>query len=677
MRKVILILTSFILWFGTFVYAQTQIFNSGAEWCSFKKSNSSVLNNWFDSPNSPRHSYDVLDYKLNLDIYNCFKSPYPKTFTANIEIKFKVDSVLNTIKLNAVNTSLAIDSIRLIGGPSLSFTHSSNILTVTMNRTYNVGEIATIKIYYRHIATTNDGAFYTYNGMVFTDCEPQGARKWYPCWDDPADKATLDLTAKVPSSVKLGSNGRLQDSTALADTIWYHWISRDPVATYLIVLTGKVNYNLDIVWWHKLSNPADSIPIRFYWNTGESTSNLNYIKSIIGPMTTYYSQKYGEHPFEKNGFCTTISGAGFTWGGMENQTLTTLCPNCWNESYVAHEFAHQWFGDMVTCATWADIFINEGFATFNEAVWKEYTGGYTAYKQQINSFASSYLSGNPGWAIYNPQWLTNPDINSLFNYAITYCKGACVLHMLRYTLGDSVFFAAIKAYATDTVNFKYKSTTVADFKDKIAQVTGQNLDWFFNAWIYQANHPYYQCGYNITNLGGNNWRLNFLAKQTQTNTGFFPMPIEIKVTFTSGPDTTVKFFNSVNNQITTFYFNRQPSTITFDPNNQIVIKQSAPLVVGINENEFNILPDKFVLNQNYPNPFNPVTNIEYSIPQDNFVKIQIFDITGREISTPVNEFKKAGRYNISFNALNLPSGVYFYKMSAGNFSDVKRMMLVK
>lgn len=677
MKKVILILSIFSFCFGTLVYGQTQTFNTGSEWCSWKKSNSLALNNWFDSPNSPRHSYDVLDYKLNLDIYNCFKTPYPKTFTANIEIKFRVDSVLNTIKLNAVNTSLAIDSIRLVGGPVLSFTHSNNILTVTMNRTYNVGEIATIKIYYRHIATTNDGAFYTYNGMVFTDCEPQGARKWYPCWDDPADKATLDLTVKVPSSVKLGSNGRLQDSTALADTIWYHWVSRDPVATYLIVMTGKVNYNLDLVWWHKLSNPADSIPIRFYWNTGENTSNLNYIKSIIGPMTTYYSQKYGEHPFEKNGFCTTISGAGFQWGGMENQTLTTLCPNCWNEGYVAHEFAHQWFGDMVTCATWADIFINEGFATFNEAVWKEYTGGYTAYKQQINSFASSYLSSNPGWAIYNPQWLTNPDINSLFNYAITYCKGACVLHMLRYTLGDSVFFAAIKAYATDTVNFKYKSTTVADFKDKIAQVSGQNLDWFFNAWIYQANHPYYQCGYNIVNLGGNTWRLNFLAKQTQTNTGFFPMPIEIKVTFTSGPDTTVKFFNSVNNQLATFYFNRQPSTITFDPDNQIVIKQSAPLVVGINDNEFNTIPDKFVLKQNYPNPFNPVTNIEYTVPQDNFVKIQVYDIAGKEITTLVNEFKKTGRYNLSFNALNLPSGVYFYKMTAGNFSDVKRMMLVK
>lgn len=676
MKNVIVTLILIML-VGAFTNAQAQLFNTGGEWCSYKKSNLTTLSNWFDSPNSPRHSYDVLDYKLNLDIYNCFKSPYPKTFTANIEIKFRVDSVLNTIKLNAVNTSLAIDSIRLIGGSLLSFTHSSNILTVSMNRTYNVGEIATIKIYYRHIATTNDGAFYTYNGMVFTDCEPQGARKWYPCWDDPADKATLDLTAKVPSTVKLGSNGRLQDSIALADTIWYHWVSRDPVATYLIVMTGKVNYNLDIVWWHKLSNPTDSIPIRFYWNTGENTGNLNYIKSIIGPMTTYYSQKYGEHPFEKNGFCTTISGAGFTWGGMENQTLTTLCPNCWSESYVAHEFAHQWFGDMVTCATWADIFINEGFATFNEAVWKEYTGGYTAYKQQINSFASSYLSGNPGWAIYNPQWLTNPDINSLFNYAITYCKGACVLHMLRYTLGDSTFFAAIKAYATDTVNFKYKSTTVSDFKDKIAQVTGQNLDWFFNAWIYQANHPYYQCGYNITNLGGNQWRLNFLAKQTQTNTGFFPMPIEIKVTFTSGPDTTVKFFNSVNNQIATFYFNRQPSTLTFDPNNQIVIKQSAPLVVGINENEQSSIPDFFYLKQNYPNPFNPVTNIEYSIPQDNFVKIQVYDVTGKEVIAIVNEFKKAGRYNVSFNGLNLPSGVYFYRITAGNFSDVKRMMLVK
>ena len=116
------------------------------------------------------------------------------------------------------------------------------------------------------------------------------------------------------------------------DTIYYHWVSRDPVSTYLTVLTGKVNYNLNIVYWHKLSNPADSIPIRFYFNAGENPTSM---QNIIGDMTTYYSQRFGEHGFEKNGF-TTAPASGFTWGGMENQTLTTLCADCWQaEPYFA------------------------------------------------------------------------------------------------------------------------------------------------------------------------------------------------------------------------------------------------------------------------------------------------------------------------------------------------------
>ena len=114
-------------------------------------------------------------------------------------MQFRVDSTLTQIKLNAVNTSLAIDSIRLSGGPLLTFTQVSDILTITMNRTYNVAEIVTMTIYYRHIATSGDGAFYVQNGYVFTDCEPEGARKWFPCWDRPSDKALLDLTAKVPA----------------------------------------------------------------------------------------------------------------------------------------------------------------------------------------------------------------------------------------------------------------------------------------------------------------------------------------------------------------------------------------------------------------------------------------------------------------------------------------------
>ena len=554
----ILLLSSFVLTAN--IYAQDE---RGAVSCSHKKSNTALMKieNMFSGP---LHSFDVLDYKLDLDIYNCFLSPYPKSFKGSVLVTFKVDSALSTISLNAVNTSLVIDSVRLSG---VSFTHTNNILAINLNRAYAVGETTQVKIYYRHNNVT-DNAFYVSNGMVFTDNEPERARNWFPCWDRPSDKATVELRAKTPATVKLGSNGRLADSTKIADTIYYHWISRDPVATYLVVISAKVNYGLDIVTYVNPSDPTDTFPIRFYYNAGE---NITDAKQRIIPINTYFSQVFGKHPFEKNGFATLNNQ--FQWGGMENQTLTSLCPNCWGEYLMAHEYAHQWFGDMITCATWADIFINEGFATFSEALWSESKSGYSAYKSDINSEASSYLSGNPGWAISNPNWaVTTPNTNTLFNYAITYAKGACVLHLLRYVLGDTQFFTGLKNYATDP-SLKYKSAVISDFKNVMAATSGQNLDWFFDQWIFQPNHPVYQNGYYFVQHGSN-WEVGFQAKQTQTNTVFFKMPIEIKITFTSGPDTTIRVMNDVNNQLFNFMFTRQPSSVQFDPSNQIVLKNA-------------------------------------------------------------------------------------------------------
>ncbi len=544
-------------------------FDKGSEYCSQKKINSTLNLSPAEITADIKHTYNVLNYELNLDLYSCFISPYPKTFTGYEIMTFEVDSSLNFIKMNAVNSSLTIDSVSMAG---ISFTHTGDILTVNLDRTYNPGETADVKIYYRH-NNVSDGAFYVSGGFLFTDCEPEGARKWFPCWDKPSDKATTDLTAKVPSSVKLGSNGVLADSVMNGDTLYYHWISSNPVATYLTVMTAKVNYNLDIVYWHKISNPNDSIPIRFYWNTGENQSNLHSMETKVIDMTTAYSELFGEHPFDKNGFATLNNQ--FVWGGMENQTLTSLCPNCWSESLIAHEYGHQWFGDMITCATWADIWLNEGFATYLEALWKEYAYGYASYKDDINSDASSYLGSNPGWPIYNPDWIDNtPPTGVLFNTAITYNKGACVHHMLRYVMGDSLYFAGMYHYANDPA-LKYHSAVTTDFRDDMSEIYGQDLTWFFDEWVLQPNHPKYENEYWIADQGSGQWQVGFVANQTQSNTPFHKMPIEIKVHFNTGSDTTMRVMNDSNNQIFTFNFNRQPLTVYFDPNNNIVLKTAS------------------------------------------------------------------------------------------------------
>jgi aminopeptidase N len=556
-----------VFFLNTTLLAQVLPEMRGSHFCSMKKSQINQLPDLVETMGTTGvHTFDVLDYTLKVNLYHCFTSPYPTDFKGSNTVTFKVDSTLNSIRLNAVHTSLAIDSVRLAG---VSFSLVNDTLTILLNRSYNPGEIAQVKIYYRHLNVT-DNAVYASGGMFFTDCEPEGARRWFPCWDKPSDKATLDLTAKVPSTVKFASNGKLMDSTFNGDTLTYHWQSIHNIATYLMVMTSKVNYKLDILYWHKLSNPADSIPIRFYYNPGENPAGM---EAIIKPMMTWYSQKFCEHPFQKNGFASLNSQ--FFWGGMENQTLTSICPGCWIDWLIAHEFAHQWFGDMITCGTWADVWLNEGFATWCEASWAEYSGGYTAYKTEINGDASYYLANNPGWPIYNPSWVNNtPNVYVLFNTAVTYDKGACVLHMLRHILGDSLFFETLQTYCADT-NLKFKSAVTADFNAEVNTVTGQDFNWFFNEWIDYPNHPQYKNTYFLKNPVNGKWNVDFVTTQIQTNAPFFKMPLEIKVHFIDNTDTIIHVMNDTIWQEYTWIFQKQPDTVIFDPNNDIVLKLSS------------------------------------------------------------------------------------------------------
>jgi aminopeptidase N len=657
MKKLILLIVVSLV-SANVLLAQQFPASNGAASCSQRKMlKNQAVEKSFRPANATGHAFDVLNYTINIDLVNCLKSPYPNSFAADVKILFRIDSTLNQIVIDADKNSLAIDSVRM---NAFSYIHSGNKLTINLDRVYTPGEQAEVHIFYKH-ADISDGAFYASGGYVFTDCEPEGARKWFPCFDKPSDKAITDITAKVPLIAKLGSNGKLKDSIINGNTIKYHWISRDPVATYLIVLTAKNNYQLDIVNW---TNPATSeiIPIRFYYNLGEDPY---YIKNIIGNMTTFYSEEFGDHPFEKNGFATLNNE--FAWGGMENQTLTSLCSNCWGESLIAHEYAHQWFGDMITCATWADIFLNEGFATWAEAHWTEKQYGYSAYKDEMLNNASAYFSGNPHWAISMPSWaVTTPPVNVLFNYAITYMKGSCVMHMLRYTLGDEVFFRALKAYATDKVKFKYKAATIEDFKNKMESESGQDLDWFFEQWVYKPDHPIYRNIYEINTLPEGKWSVKFIANQeTQASLPYFQMPIELKIRFTDGTDTLVKVFNSFNGQNFDFQFNKTPILLFFDPNNNILLAKST-LSLGLKEtseskpfSEFSALP----------NPVNSQTQISFNLEKPASVTIELYNGTGAKIKTIIDSYLPAGINKIMLNSEDLKAGTFFVVLRINNSSN--------
>lgn len=646
---------------GIVVHGQDYSKMKGSELCSLRKSKL-ILDGFKSSPNSPRHTFNVLDYNLDLDIRHCYLPPYPNDYKAKNIITFKVDTTLSSIVLDASSSSLSIDSIK---GAAISFTHLLNQLQINLDRTYENGEIAQVEIFYHH-NNLDDNAFYSSNGYVFTDAEPIGARKWFPCYDKPSDKATLTLRAKVPTNVRLGSNGRLADSVVVADSLWYTWISRDSISTYLMVMSSRVNYNLDIVYITDPFNPlSDTLPIRFYYNPGENPAAM---EQMIGPLTHFYESMFGKHPFEKNGFATV--GPQFTWGGMENQTLTSLCPGCWESSLLAHEYAHQWFGDMITCATWADIWLNEGFATYVEALWTGQQFGYDDYVAELESNASYYLAYNPGWAISNPSWaISPPSNNTLFNYAITYMKGSCVLYMLRNVVGDSLFFETMYQYANDTVNFKYQSATIPDFMQKVNSVTGMNLDYFFNEWIYTPNHPQYHNTYDIISLPNNQWEVKFNIKQTQTNTGYFIMPVELKISFNEG-DTTLKMMNEFNDQNYSFIFDKRPVSVEFDPENKIVLKTSSLIMASQDLN----IPQSSSLKV-VKNPSNGAFNIYYESNFKGNAEYSIINSQGiavlKQVSVPVIQ----GLNIIPVNITDVESGIYIINLKSNGIYYSEKVII--
>lgn len=664
--KKLLTLFAITIIFGLSSIAQVDLNDKGSYQCAHKKASNPHQLTMMKSPNSPKHKFDVLNYTLNLDLYENFSSPYPQDFYASNIVTFRVDTAINMIKLNAVNSSLQINGVSMAG---VSFSHQQDTLSIQLDQTYSPGDVVDVKIDYYH-KNVEDYAFYCNGGFIFTDCEPEGARKWFPNYDRPSDKATLDLTAKVPSNVLLGSNGRLADSTTVADTTWFNWISRDPIATYIMVMSAKVNWNLDIVYWDRPSTPGDPMPIRFYYNNGE---NPYIMQEKVPQMADWFTEHYGEHPFEKDGFATLNNE--FAWGGMENQTLTSLCSGCWGESLICHEFAHQWFGDAISPGTWADLWLNEGFATWSESLWWERDGGYAAYKADVDYNASYYLSANPGWPIYNPEWAVNtPGNGTLFNYAITYCKSSCALHLLRYSMGDDLFFQAIYDYATDTANFRYKSAVTEDFQAKLEESSGMDLEWFFESWVKQPNHPVYQNEYSITDMGNGTWNLNFLANQVQTNAGFFPIPIELWVYFTDGSDTTVRVMNDENQQFFWFNFDKEPAAMLFDRNDEIVLKV-ASLIVGIKDE--NIGVNSFALHQNAPNPVKGNTQISYSLPEDTHVVLSLFDMSGKKVFDMVDRTEQTGTHYYQLNTESLNAGMYYYRLETKSNSATRKLTVIR
>ena len=634
-----------------------------------KKENFQKVNSLLKVEYPGDSSIDIKYYKLNLKVtYN------PNYLSGSVTIKASPSgNSLNSFFLD-LQDFMQVDSI-MSNGRKAQFSHANAKLNITLNKTYSANEIFEITIYYQGLpGSSGFGSFeFQTHGdnepVIWTLSEPYGASDWFPCKDTPADKAdSSDVWITVDKNLYGVSNGVLAGIVENPDnTITYKWTNKYPIAQYLISLAVS-DYTIYKNYF-KYSE-KDSMPVINYMYP-EDLAEYKTLLDKVPNMLRILSDYYGLYPFitEKYG------NAEIGWkngGGMENQTVSSI--SRFTETILVHELVHQWFGDKITCRDWQDIWLNEGFATYGEMLYAEKVYGDSAY----NDFAEKEmaLAKNAKGSIY-VQDISS--VSEIFNGNRSYSKGGIVLHMLRGIVGDSVFFDILKTYSNDQ-KLAYKTAVTADFQRDAEAVSGENLEYFFNEWIYGEGYPKYNIDWNSAWLNNNNYEVTVNVNQTRnTYPDFFTMPVQIRISTSIG-DTLLSFFNDQQNQQVKFLVKGNPSSIILDPDNWI-LKDA----ITFSESNKISSPIKFGLEQNHPNPlnpFNPTTTIEYRVPElsavhNTHVKLSVYDILGNQVAVLVDEEQSPGKHSVIFNANGLASGVYIYSLNTGSLVAAKKLVLLK
>jgi len=662
-----------------FLYCTTNYTQNSSQICSVSKiSHYNKLQKIIEINYPGDQNIDVTYYKLDLEITY---SSQQISGTVTVDALSLVDNLAN-FYIDLQN-HFNVSSVLLNGYP-LSFTFQNDQINVTLDQPYNISEKFSVEINYSGTPGSSGFGSFEFNShnddpIIWTLSEPYGASDWWPCKDSPADKAdSSDVWIRADDFFVTVSNGKLIDEIVHGDgTKTYKWKNSYPIAHYLISL-AMTNYE---VYQNDFEYEPNKYLSVIHYNYPENFNNDRKVNlDRTNDMLEVFTNLFGPYPFLDEKYGHTEFGWG---GGMEHQTVSSM--GSFGEGIVAHELAHQWFGDKITCKDWQNIWLNEGFATYSEALWIEHRYGKTAYDEQIDF----EMNGHPdkAWWSYAKQaegTIFVQDINSvdeIFNGARSYAKGGVVLHMLRGVLGDESFFDALKQYSLDP-NLEYDVATTEDFQSICERVSEKDLDYFFNEWIYGENYPTYSVNWNYSNSDDfYNFEIS-ISQTAQSNPVFFTMPIQAKI-IGNTKDTLVTVFNDAIQQTFNISLDFEPIDIELDPNNWILKDISTAAEVGENKE---LIPGELYLSQNYPNPFNPSTTIQYTIPlnekretknAETFIHLNVFDILGKEIATLVNENQKPGSYHIDFTGKNLPSGIYYYKLSAGNHSNIKKMVLLK
>lgn len=464
---------------------------------------------------------DVLHYHLDIEIV-----PAARSISGSNTMTVESRTAGLTVFYFRLHTALTIGAVSVDGGPAAWSRLDEAVLEVTLPRPYALGEAFVLRVDYGGVPISGTGYLHISSTRVFTISEPWFAYLWWPCKDDLGDKTTADLWFTVPNTMTVASNGLLQGVDDVGGGRQrYRWKTEYPTADYLYCIGGATYNTFDAVWnWGGLT-----MPLQFFIFPGSDTpANRNaWLKTV--DMLTVFSNLFGVYPFinEKYGI---YQFSNVWFGGMEHQTMTGQMG--FDESTTAHEAAHQWWGDHVTCATWHDIWLNEGFATYSEALWYENRPGSPG-ASALHLHMANRRPSNVDGTVYCYE-ITSPD--RIFNYNWSYLKAAWVLHMLRHVIGDTAFFDFLEVYRAA---FGGGAATTDQFQDLLETFLDRDMDWFFTPWVYQPGAPRYRVAWQEHVLDGRAY-VELYVRQGQTFLHpIFTMPVDIAVTGPTGTHTHV------------------------------------------------------------------------------------------------------------------------------------------
>ncbi len=549
---------------------------------------------------------------------------------------------------------LTIDSI-LIGGAAIKgpFASDSNgAYFVTIPQIAN-GALFSISTYYHGKGMSEGGSFpwggvSDSTGMLFAMGVGFSApyisctRHWLPCYDLPDDKAdSVDFIFLVPDSEVVASNGTFLGVLPTKTEDGYHWHESNPIATYLLTFATGGFQKLDIT-------NSLSLPFEVYAFAKDTLAIRKEMTTYVAPALAFFDSLYGKYPFEKVGYVMA------PFGSMEHQTMITLDPSAINASSTTaqHELSHQWWGDRVTCKTFDDAWLNEGFATFSESLVLERFNGVASYWSKQHSNIAGAIANGSTIAMYGAPNHTKPRNN--YPSPIIYQKGAAVLGMLRYLLGDSLFFHAIRTYGD---RHAYSTATSFDLEYDFESATGQDLGWFFNKWVFGTGYPQLKI---TSHHGGNDVSIAISQIQDSIKYGFFRLPLIIEARKKGLTERVPIWLDSTSLTQTQVHFGFSPDSIVVDPDGAL-IKKVVSQTLDVPAGATSLRTQLRIKN-------NPVRNGEIKIGisaghEIGRVKLDIINETGSLVKSLLSDTLDSRSFEHAYALAGVGPGVYFLKLA--------------